>query len=155
VQQPDWLLRANAWGTSFMAGERSSFPKRTAGQLGDLGGSLDGSAPLEVGAVVNGPNGSGRFDGGLGDHPDGMRTCPASGDPYSAFTGHGSRYADDVRSWQSSEPALDMDAWGLLALTLSSQCSGREGPGTSRGVPWSRRRSAGRWAPARTPRRPP
>jgi endoglucanase len=119
VQQLDWLLGANAWGTSFMVGEGASFPHCTAGQLGNLAGSLDGSAPLEVGAIVNGPNGSGQFDGGLGDYLDGMRHCPASGDPYSAFTGHGSRYADDVRSWQSSEPALDMDASGLLAFTLS------------------------------------
>ena len=120
VQQLDWLLGANAWGTSFMVGEGASFPKCTAGQLGNLAGSLDGSAPLEVGAIVNGPNGSGQFSGGLGDYLDGMRTCPTSGDPYAAFTGHGSRYADDVRSWQSSEPALDMDASGLLAFSLSS-----------------------------------
>lgn len=120
VQQLDWLLGANAWGTSFMVGDGTAFPKCTAGQLGNLAGSLDGSAPLEVGAIVNGPNGSGQFTGGLGDYLDGMRHCPASGDPYSAFTGHGSTYADDVRSWQSSEPALDMDASGLLAFYLSS-----------------------------------
>jgi endoglucanase len=120
VQQLDWLLGANAWGTSFMVGEGSSFPKCTAGQLGDLAGSPDGSAPVEVGAIVNGPNGSSQFDGGLGDYLDCMRHCPASGDAYSSFTGHGSRYTDDVRSWQSSEPALEMDASGLLAFYLSS-----------------------------------
>lgn len=120
VQQLDWLLGANAWGTSFMVGEGGSFPKCTAGQLGNLAGSLDGSAPLEVGAVVNGPNDSSQFSGGLGDYLDAMRHCPASGDAYSSFTGHGSRYTDDVRSWQSSEPALDMDASGLLAFYLSS-----------------------------------
>ncbi|MBM9509677.1 glycoside hydrolase family 9 protein [Actinacidiphila acididurans] len=120
VQQLDWLLGANAWGTSFMVGDGTAFPKCTAGQLGNLAGSLDGAAPLEVGAIVNGPNGSGQFSGGLGDYLDGMRHCPASGDAYSAFTGHGSTYADDVRSWQSSEPALDMDASGLLAFYLSS-----------------------------------
>jgi endoglucanase len=91
----------------------------TAGELGNLAGSLDGSKPLEVGAIVKGPNGSGQFEGGLGDYLDGMRPCPASGDAYAAFTGHGSSYADDVRSWQSSEPALDMDASGLLAFSLS------------------------------------
>ncbi len=45
---------------------------------------------------------------------------PGGRRPVRAFTGHGSRYTDDVRSWQSSEPALDMDASGLLALTLSA-----------------------------------
>jgi endoglucanase len=121
VQQLDWVLGANPWGTSFMVGEGQSFPQCTAGELGNLAGSLDGSRPLEVGAIVNGPNGSGQFEGGLGDYLDGMRTCPPSGDPYAAFTGHGSTYADDVRSWQSSEPALDMDASGLLAFTLSAR----------------------------------
>lgn len=120
VQQLDWLLGANAWGTAFMVGEGRSFPRCTAGQLGNLAGSLNGSAPLELGAIVNGPNDSTQFDGGLGDYLDGMRKCPPSGDPYSSFTGHGSRYTDDVRSWQSSEPALDMDASGLLAFYLSS-----------------------------------
>lgn len=120
VQQLGWLLGANAWGTSFMVGEGSTYPKCTAGQLGNLAGSLDGQAPVETGAIVNGPNGSGQFNGGLGDYLDGMRKCPAGADPFGAFTGHGSRYVDDVRSWQSSEPALDMDASGLLAFYLSS-----------------------------------
>jgi endoglucanase len=120
VQQLDWLLGANAWGTAFMVGEGQSFPHCTAGQLGNLAGSLNGAAPVELGAIVNGPNDSAQFSGGLGDYLDGMRQCPPSGDPYSSFTGHGSRYTDDVRSWQSSEPALDMDASGLLAFYLSS-----------------------------------
>ena len=120
VQQLDWVLGANPWGTSFVVGEGTSFPQCTAGELGNLAGSLNGSRPLEVGAIVNGPNGSGQFEGGLGDYLDGMRPCPPSGSPYAAFTGHGSTYADDVRSWQSSEPALDMDASGLLAFTAST-----------------------------------
>lgn len=121
VRQLDWEFGANAWGTSFMVGVGWTFPHCTAGELGNLAGSLDGSRPLEIGAVVNGPNGSGQFEGGLGDYLDGMRPCPAgAADPYTAFTGHGSTYTDDVRSWQSSEPALDMDASALLALTLSA-----------------------------------
>jgi endoglucanase len=120
VQQLDWVLGANAWGTSFMVGEGSTYPKCTAGQLGNLAGSLNGAAPIEVGAVVNGPNGTGVFSDGLGDYLDGMRACPASGDPFSSYTGHGSKYVDDVRSWQSSEPALDMTGSAALAFTLSS-----------------------------------
>ncbi|WNI15403.1 glycoside hydrolase family 9 protein [Actinacidiphila sp. ITFR-21] len=119
TEQLDWLLGANAWGTSFMVGEGTTFPRCTAGELGNLAGSLDGGRPLEVGAVVNGPNGSAQFEDGLGDYLDGMRPCPAADDPFAAFTGHGSTYTDDVRSWQSSEPALDMDASGLLAFCLS------------------------------------
>jgi endoglucanase len=138
TQQVDWLLGANAWGASFMVGEGRSYPRCTAGQLGNLAGGtrsggtavggtnmagtgLSGALPLEIGAIVNGPNGSGQFEDGLGDYLNGMRPCPSNGaDPYSAFTGHGSRYTDDVRSWQSSEPALDMDASGLLAFYLSA-----------------------------------
>ncbi|WP_328913414.1 MULTISPECIES: glycoside hydrolase family 9 protein [unclassified Streptomyces] len=120
TQQFGWLLGANAWGTSFMVGEGKTFPRCTAGELGNLAGGLKGSRPLEVGAIVNGPNGAEQFSDGLGDYMDGMRACPAGGaDPFGAFNGHGSRYVDDVRSWQSSEPALDMDASGLLAFYLS------------------------------------
>jgi endoglucanase len=31
------------------------------------------------------------------------------------FTGHGSEYVDDVRSWQTSEPALDMTGAAIVA----------------------------------------
>ena len=36
-----------------------------------------------------------------------------------AFTGHGSRYVDDVRSWQTVEPAIDFTAAAALAFALS------------------------------------
>jgi hypothetical protein len=50
-----------------------------------------------------------------------MAACPAGGvDRYERFTGHGSRFADDVRSWQASEPADDFAAIALYALTLTS-----------------------------------
>ncbi|WP_199239471.1 glycoside hydrolase family 9 protein [Streptomyces sp. ICBB 8177] len=118
TEQRDWLLGANAWGASFMVGEGTDYPRCMQHQVGNLKGSTDGSAPVDTGAVVNGPNGSGQFSGGLGDYQDGMRHCPASGDPYSAFTGHGSRYVDDVRSWQTSEPALDMTGSAILGAAL-------------------------------------
>ncbi|MCZ4121306.1 glycoside hydrolase family 9 protein [Streptomyces sp. H39-S7] len=121
VQQLGWLLGANAWGTSFMVGSGTTYPHCTGGQLGNLAGSLDGKGAVDTGAIVNGPNGTAQFADGLGDYLDDMRKCPPGGaDPFGSFTGHGSRYVDDVRSWQSSEPALDMDASGLLAFYLSS-----------------------------------
>ena len=84
-------------------------------------GSTDGRAPIAVGAVVNGPNGTSVFEDGLDDYLDGMRHCPPDGaDIYARFTGHGGRYVDDVRSWQTSEPADDFTALGLYALTLSA-----------------------------------
>ncbi len=47
-----------------------------------------------------------------------MKPCPADGvDRYEEFTGRGSRYVDDVRSWQASEPADDFAAIAVYALT--------------------------------------
>jgi hypothetical protein len=74
-----------------------------------------------TGAVVNGPNGAELFEGGLGGHFEEMPPCPAGGvDRYAEFTGHGSRFVDDVRSWQASEPADDFAAIALYALVLTS-----------------------------------
>jgi hypothetical protein len=87
--------------------------------VANLSGSLDGSRPVLRGAVVNGPNDATLFDDGLGDFFDTGRTCPPDGgDPYAAFTGHGSRLVDDVRSWQTVEPALDFTATAVLAFAL-------------------------------------
>ena len=112
TQQRDWLFGANAWGASFMVGQGTSAPKCMQHQVSNI---KHGSA---VGAVVNGPNNPSQFSGGLGSYQDGMVHCPSSGDPYGAFTGHSSRYVDDVRSWQSSEPALDMTGSAILGAAL-------------------------------------
>jgi endoglucanase len=118
VQQVDWVLGANAWGNSMVIGAGSSFPNCPQHQVANLSGSLTGGTPRLTGAVVNGPNDSGLFDD-IDDLSDGMRRCPGNGsDPFGAFTGHGSRYMDDVRIWQSDEPAIDMDASAVLAFAL-------------------------------------
>ncbi|MBV9869449.1 MAG: glycoside hydrolase family 9 protein, partial [Frankiaceae bacterium] len=119
TEQRDWLFGANAWGASFMVGEGRNFPRCMQHQIANLAGSRNGATPLDVGAVVNGPNDRSLFRGGLGSLQDGVRRCPADrSDPYAAFTGHGSRYLDDVRSWQTSEPAIDMTGTALLAAAL-------------------------------------
>jgi hypothetical protein len=69
--------------------------------------------PLDVGAVVNGPNGADLFSDGLGGLQDGMRRCAVT--RYRQFDGQGSRYLDDVRSWQTDEPALDMTGTAIAA----------------------------------------
>lgn len=116
--QRDWLFGANAWGASFMVGEGTNFPRCMQHQVANLSGSLDGKPPLVLGAVVNGPNAAGLFDGGLGGRQDGMRKCPTGGERYQAFNGRGSRFIDDVRSWQTDEPALDMTGTAVLAAAL-------------------------------------
>ena len=118
TEQRDWLFGANAWGASFMVGEGTNFPRCMQHQVANLAGSLDGKPPLVLGAVVNGPNSAGIFAGGLGTRQDGMRKCPTGPEPYQAFNGRGSRYIDDVRSWQTDEPALDMSGAAVLAGAL-------------------------------------
>jgi endoglucanase len=116
--QRDWLFGANPWGASFMVGEGTNFPQCMQHQVANLSGSRNGSSPVVLGAVVNGPNSAGLFDGGLGGRQDGMRKCPVGSERYQAFNGRGSRFLDDVRSWQTDEPALDMTASAVLAAAL-------------------------------------
>jgi endoglucanase len=115
-EQRDWLLGGNAWGTSFVAGVGTTYPKCMGGQIENLNSATD------VGAVVNGPNGSSNFSGGLGSLLTGMVKCENDG--FTTFTGHGSEYVDDVRSWQSSEPALDMTGSLVLASSLQEALLG-------------------------------
>ncbi|MEI8408684.1 MULTISPECIES: glycoside hydrolase family 9 protein [unclassified Kribbella] len=112
AQQLDWTFGANPWGVSFMVGVGQNAERCPHHQIANiLGREL-------TGAVVNGPNSEDLFADGLGGHLDGMNPCPADGvDRYDEFTGHGSRYVDDVRSWQASEPADDFAAIAVYALT--------------------------------------
>jgi hypothetical protein len=124
--QRDWVFGANAWGTSFMVGEGANFERCPQHVVANLSGRTDGRHPIATGAAVNGPNGTSVFDDGLDDYLDGMNHCPPDGsDAYAKFTGHGGRYVDDVRSWQTSEPADDFTALGLYALTLTASGGGR------------------------------
>jgi endoglucanase len=86
-------------------------------QIGNLRGSTNGRPPLDAGAVVNGPNGKDVFDsGGLGSYEGGMVKYPLSRhDSFAEFNGHGSRCVDDVRWWETDEPALDMTAEAIAA----------------------------------------
>jgi endoglucanase len=116
VEERDWLFGANAWGMSFMVGEGDRFPECPQHQVANLSGSLDGTAPLAVGAVVNGPNDASNFEGGLGGLQDGMNKCPPNGgQALKKFDGQGARFVDDVRSWQTDEPALDMTGGAIIA----------------------------------------
>jgi hypothetical protein len=70
--------------------------------------------------VVNGPNDRGLFSDGLGEFFDEGRACPPhGGDRYARFSGHGSRFVDDVRSWQTVEPAIDFTATAAFAFAVS------------------------------------
>jgi endoglucanase len=112
--QRTWLLGGDPWGVTAMVGIGHRFPLCMQHQVANLSGTLDGRAPIDIGAVVNGPNGKGNFEGGLGGFQDGMRHCAATGG-LRQFDGQGSRYVDDVRSWQTDEPALDMTGAAIIA----------------------------------------
>jgi endoglucanase len=105
------ILGANAWGSSFIIGDGSTFPRCPQHQPANLLGSLDGSPPVLTGAVVEGP--SEAASSGL---LEGMRQCPADGvDRFAAFNGVGV-FKDDVQSFSTVEPAIDLTASSPLAL---------------------------------------
>ncbi len=106
------ILGANAWGTSLIVGDGSTFPHCMQHQVANLAGSLDGSPPVLAGAAVEGPN---KFAAkGL---VSGMRICPANGvDQFAPFNGSSAVYQDNVQSWSTDEPAVDLTATSPLAF---------------------------------------
>ncbi|HEY2718154.1 MAG TPA: glycoside hydrolase family 9 protein, partial [Solirubrobacteraceae bacterium] len=95
VDAERWLgnvLGANAWGSSLIVGDGSTFPDCLSHQVANLAGSLDGTAPVLAGAVVEGPSeaaGKGKLAG--------MHKCPAAGDSFSRFNGQ-AVFKDNVQS---------------------------------------------------------
>ena len=118
-QQLDWVLGDNAWGSSFIVGAGSTFPDCMQSQVANLSGSLDGTAPLMLGATVDGPEPKDDFSG-LGI-PAGALHCPAvPGNPFKPYDGQGDRYLDNVISWPSVEPTDDYTVLGLLLFARLS-----------------------------------
>jgi endoglucanase len=119
TRQRNWLLGGNPWGVSAMVGVGTRFPLCMQHQIANLSGTISGARPIDIGAVVNGPNAASIFSDGLGGFQDAMVKCPATrGSSYSAFDGRHSRYVDDVRSWQTDEPALDMTGAAIIAAAV-------------------------------------
>ena len=115
-----WLanvLGTNAWGISLIVGDGAVFPHCMQHQVANLAGSLDGSPPILAGAAVEGPNST--ISRGL---VTGMRTCPANGvDQYAQFNGSGATFQDNVQSWSTDEPAIDLTATSPLAFAWQMQ----------------------------------
>jgi hypothetical protein len=121
-RQLDFVLGANAWGTSFIVDAGKVFPFHMQHQIANLAGSLDGSLPLVLGATVDGPA-RGKSKGG-GDVPDGARATPwpDGKNPFAPFDGNGVQYTDDVGSWATVEPADDYAVPTILIFArLASQ----------------------------------
>jgi endoglucanase len=113
-----WLgnvLGANAWGSSFIIGDGSTFPDCPQHQVANILGSLDGSPPVLAGAVVEGPSdetSKGRLPG--------MRPCPpGAGNAFARFD-NDAVYRDNVQSYTTTEPAIDLSASSTLAFSWQS-----------------------------------
>jgi endoglucanase len=107
----DNILGANAWGSSFIIGNGSTFPHCPHHQVANLVGSLDGSPPVLAGAAVEGPNGT-LYRG----FQTGMRNCPPDdSDPFAQFNSR-AKFKDDIESFSTVEPAVDLTATSPLAF---------------------------------------
>jgi len=108
-----WLANmsgANAWGVTFTVGDGDVFPDCMQHQVANLAGSLNGQPPVLAGAVVEGSN-SAPTSGLL----TGMLACPpGGGDAYKKFNGNGAVYKDNVQSYSTDEPAIDLTATSFL-----------------------------------------
>jgi endoglucanase len=106
------ILGANAWGTSLIVGDGTTFPDCMQHQVANLAGTLNGMPPVLLGAAVEGPN-SIAAKGTL----SGMRTCPVNGvDVFAQFNGK-AVYKDFVQSYSTVEPAIDLTASSFLAFS--------------------------------------
>jgi len=109
----DNVLGANAWGSSFIVGDGSTFPHCLQHQVANLVGSLDGAPPVLAGAVVEGPSDE-KSAGKLEE----MRACPtAKGNPFKTFNGEKATYEDNAAAFTNTEPAIDLTASSMLAFS--------------------------------------
>lgn len=115
------ILGANSWGSSFIVGDGTTFPNCIQHQVANLAGALDGTSggtPILWGASSEGPADS--TSSGL---VDGMNLCPANGgNPFAKFNGNGgpanssvyTYYKDNMQSYTTTEPAIDLTATSFL-----------------------------------------
>jgi endoglucanase len=105
------ILGANAWGTSLIVGDGSTFPLCMQHQIANLIPKPPNGPPFLLGAAVEGPN-SIAARGTL----SGMVACPPNGvDVFAQFNGK-AVYKDFVQSYSTVEPAIDLTASSPLAF---------------------------------------
>jgi endoglucanase len=106
------VLGANAWGTSLIVGDGNAFPLCMQHQVTNLVPVPPNGPPFLLGAAVEGPN-SFAARGALTN----MVACPPNGvDQFAAFNGNGAVYQDNVQSYSTVEPAIDLTASSFLAF---------------------------------------
>lgn len=115
------MLGANPWGASFIIGAGDAWTNCPQQQAANLLGSLTGGPNELWGAAVEGPTHT-AATGGYST----MRRCPPrGGDTYARFNGNDGRFAnsrkalykDNVESYTTTEPAIDLTATSFLAFS--------------------------------------
>jgi endoglucanase len=106
------VLGANAWGTSLIVNNGSTFPLCMQHQVTNLVPTPPNGPPFLSGAAVEGPN-SVAAKGTL----SGMVACPPNGvDVFAQFNSK-AVYKDFVQSYSTVEPAIDLTASSFLAFS--------------------------------------
>jgi endoglucanase len=106
------VLGANAWGTSLIVNDGTTFPLCMQHQVTNLVPTPPNGPPFLSGAAVEGPNSS-SAKGTL----SGMVACPPNGvDVFAQFNGK-AVYKDFVQSYSTVEPAIDLTASSFLAFS--------------------------------------
>jgi len=107
------ILGANAWGTSLIVNDGSTFPLCMQHQVTNLAPVPPNGPPFLSGAAVEGPN-SFAARGTLTN----MVACPPSGgDVFAQFNNRSAVYQDNVQSYSTVEPAIDLTASSFLAFS--------------------------------------
>jgi endoglucanase len=107
------ILGTNGWGTSLIVNDGSTFPLCMQHQVTNLVPSPPNGPPFLSGAAVEGPN-SAAAKGTL----TGMVACPPNGlDQFAAFNSSTAVYKDNVQSYSTVEPAIDLTASSFLAFS--------------------------------------
>ena len=106
------ILGTNAWGTSLIVNDGTTFPLCMQHQVTNLVPTPPNGPPFLSGAAVEGPN-SASAKGTL----SGMLACPPNGvDVFAQFNGK-AVYKDFVQSYSTVEPAIDLTASSFLAFS--------------------------------------
>ena len=115
------ILGTNAWGSSFIVGDGSTFPNCIQHQVANLAGALDGTSggtPVLWGAATEGPASS-----ATSGVVEGMILCPENGvDTFKKFNGNAgafdasqkAMYRDNVQSFSTTEPGIDLTSTSFL-----------------------------------------
>jgi endoglucanase len=106
------ILGANAWGTSLIVGDGTTFPTQIQHQVANLVGTLNGTPPVLAGACVEGPNKT-ATRGTL----SGMILPTNWTDVFAQFNGQGAEWQDNLQSYSNTEPAIDLTASSMLMFS--------------------------------------